>query len=217
MTSPLDSGAHLPDWTVIRDDDYRHRLGAVEAPPYVSAEGARSIRAASNRPWANAAKVIAALAAQRPDARYVEGWASRFAPMWHAWVDVPLDTSEKSWLRIDPTPNWRWTLEHNRYSPVLEVRGATLAPFVQPLLQPRGRALCRLPLAPLAPAPKLASYQPMPADSFATEFGAEAAARASELHGALVKWHTERATIGHADVRAELDRFAAMRVLPGDG
>lgn len=213
---PKKSLANIPEWTLVRADDPRERAGAVEAPAYVSAEWARRIGSVSNRPWTNAAKVIAELAAECPASRYVEGWACMTRVMWHAWVDVPLGASEQAWLRIDATPMWRWTLEHNRYAPVLEVRATALAPLVAPLLEPRGRALCRLPLVELAPAPKLASYHPMPADSLGAQFGVETASRAEELRGALSAWWGERSTTGVADVRAELDRLAAMRVLPKD-
>jgi len=177
--------SRLPAWTIVRAGDPRERTGAVEAPAFVSAEWAAAIRATSNRPWINAAKVIATIVAERPDARYVEGWASKFGPEWHAWVDVPLAATEQAWLRIDATPLWRWSLDHNRYCPVLEVRATDLAPLVAPLLQPRGRALCRLPLVSLAPAPKLAMFHPMPGDTLAADFGDDVAARAAETRAAF--------------------------------
>jgi hypothetical protein len=89
----------------------------MEPSAFVSAEWASAIKAASNHAWTNAAKVVAAVAAERPDARYVEGWAVKGAvssPVWHAWVDVPLGASGRSWLRIDATPMWRWIMEHDR-------------------------------------------------------------------------------------------------------
>lgn len=213
MTARRDE-SRLPAWTIVRSDDPRERPGAVETPAFVSAEWAATIRAASNRPWINAAKVIATIVDARPDARYVEGWASKFGPEWHAWVDVPLAATEQAWLRIDATPLWRWTLEHNRYCPVLEVRASDLAPFVAPLLRPRGRAHCRLPLVSLAPAPKLAMFHPVPDDALAAQFGDTVAARALEARAALATWEVERVKMTRAEGQAELDRLAAMRVLP---
>ena len=205
----------LPPWTLVPAGDPRERPGAVEPAAYVSAEWARTIKAASNRAWTNAAKVIARIVDERPGARYVEGWAFMlYQPVWHAWVDVPLDTSERSWLRIDATPMWRWGIEHNRYGPVIEVTATAMAPFVAPLLQPRGRARCRLPLVALAPEPPTRKPQPQPASSFEEEFGSAVAARAAEIRASLQAYQQERLNAIYTDGRAELDRLAAMRVLP---
>lgn len=207
----------LPRWTLVQPDDTRHRPRAVEAPSLVSADWAKSIRAASNRPWQNAAKVVAAIVAERPDARYVEGWAAQGGvrdPQWHAWVDVPFGASEQSWLRIDPTPMWRWMLEHNWYAPVIEVGASMLAPLAAPLLAPRGRAACRLPVVPLAPARGRADNHPVPAATLAAEFGAEVAERIAELRTGLVEKQREATAMIHVDGRAELDRLEALRVLP---
>src|SRR5512140_2269743 len=180
--------APLPPWCVVAADDPRERAGAMEPSAFVSAEWAREIKAASNRPWTNAAKVIAAIAAERPGARYVEGWAVQggvSAPLWHAWVDVPLGSSERSWMRVDATPMWRWMMEHNRYGAVIEVRAAEMQPFVEPLLRPRGKAGCRLPLVPLVPEPRLRTNQPKPLEPFAPEFGVVVAERAAEVREIL--------------------------------
>lgn len=216
MTTQRQSGRR-PACTIVGEDDPRERPGAVEHSAHVSAEWARTVHATSHRPWANAAKVIALLAGDHPDARYVEGWASQggvMQPMWHAWVDVPLGASELAWLRIDASPMWRWTMQHNRYCPLVEVRATELAPLVTPLLRPRGRARCPLPLAPLAPAPKLATFHPVPADSLGEVLGAAAAWRASALRASLVDALREQTVTVRADGQAELDRLAAMRVLP---
>lgn len=189
----------------------------MEHSAHVSAEWAHTIHAASHRPWTNAAKVIAVLAGDRPDARYVEGWASQGGvaePMWHAWVDVPLGATELAWLRIDASPMWRWTLPQNRYCPLVEVRASELAPLVAPLLLPRGRARCALPLAPLAPAPKLAMFHPVPDDSLGDILGTAAAWRSSVQREALLAALREQTQTVRADGQAELDRLAAMRVLP---
>jgi len=212
--TPARKTSSLPRWTIVRAGDPRERPGAVEAPPYVSAEWARSIRATSNRPWINAAKVIAAIVEEHPEARYVEGWAAQTVPVWHGCVDLPIGSLKQSWLRIDATPKWRWTLDHNRYGAVLELQAAALAPFVAPLLEPRGRALCRLPMVPLAPASKLATFHPLPADRLAADFGAEAAYRSSEVRRELDAWNAAHGMTRNADAVAELVRLAAMRVLP---
>ena len=150
-----------PSWTIVGPDDPRMRDNAVEPGTFASGEWAKAIGAASNRAWTNAAKVIARIAPERPDARYVEGWGVTSAnPVWHAWVDVPLGESERSWLRIDATPLWRWSMEHNFYGAVLEVRASEMARFAAPLLRRGGRPLCRLPLVSLAAAPRLATPQP---------------------------------------------------------
>lgn len=210
-------GAHLPPWTLVARDDPRDRAGAVEQSAFVSAEWARTIKAASNRPWTNAAKVAAAIAAERPAARYVEGWAVQggvSAPVWHAWVDVPLGVSEQSWMRVDPTPMWRWMMEHTRYGPVIEVRAAGMLPFVAPLLRPRGKATCRLPLVPLVPEPPHGMRQPTPVEPFAPEFEADVAARAAEVRAALAAAQRDLTSMVHVDGQSELDRLAAMGVLP---
>lgn len=209
--------APLPPWSLVPADDPRERAGAMEPSEFVSAEWARAIKAASNRPWTNAAKVIASIAAERPAARYVEGWAVQgavSAPVWHAWVDFPLGASERSWMRVDATPMWRWMIKHNRYGPVIEVRAANMLPFVEPLLRPRGKAKCRLPLVPLVPEPPLRMRQPTPVEPFAPEFGAEVAERAAEVKEILAARQRELTSMMHVDGRSELDRLAAMGVLP---
>jgi len=214
---PRRSAAPLPPWTVVAADDPRERAGAMEPSAFVSAEWAREIKASSNRAWINAAKVAAAIAAERPDARYVEGWAVKGGvsrPVWHAWVDLPLGASERSWMRIDATPMWRWMMEHNRYGPVLEVRAAHMLPFAESLLRPRGKATCRLPLVPLAPERPLSMKEPTPAEPFAPEFGTEAAARAADVRELLAAMQRDLTSMVHVDGRSELDRLAAMGVLP---
>lgn len=211
------AAAPLPPWTVVAPDDPRATAGAIEASSFVSAEWAGAIKAASNRPWSNAAKIIASIAAERPDARYVEGWAVKgavFSPTWHAWVDIPFGASERSWMRVDATPMWRSMLEHNEYGPVIEVRAMDMLPFVEPLRQPRGKAKCRLPLVPLAPQPPLKITQPAPAEPFPGEFGAAVAARAAEVREMLAVRQRELTSMVHVDGRSELDRLAAMGVLP---
>lgn len=215
--TPGSAAAPLPPWTLVPADDPRERAGAIELSAFVSAEWAREIKAASNRPWSNAAKVIAAMASERPAARYVEGWALQggvVGPVWHAWVDVPLGTSELSWMRVDATPMWRWSMQHNRYGPVIEVRAADMLPFVEPLLRPRGKAKCRLPLVPLRPEPTLATRNPTPAEPFAPEFGVEVAARAADAKELLAAMQRDLTSMVHVDGRSELDRLAAMGVLP---
>lgn len=209
--------APLPPWSIVAADDPRERAGAMEPSEFVSAEWAREIKAASNRAWSNAAKVVAAIAAERPDARYVEGWAVKggvSGPVWHAWVDVPLGASGRSWMRVDATPMWRWMIKHNRYGPVIEVRAADMLPFVEPLLRTRGKAKCRLPLVPLRPEPPLAMRHPTPAEPFAPEFGAGVAARAADARELLAAMQRDLTSMVHVDGRSELDRLAAMGVLP---
>lgn len=210
----------LPDWNVVAVEDARFRIDAVEAPALVSADWAKNVRAASHRPFINAAKVIAALAAERPDARYVEGFASLGGvkrPEWHAWVDVPLGAAERSWLRIDATPMWRWMLEHNQYAPVLEVRASELLPHVEPLRAPRGRARCRLPVAPILPSFNVHDFDPQPDPvSLAAALGPAIAERAVAVREHLLAEQHERTAMIHVDGRAELDRLAALRVLPRD-
>lgn len=189
----------------------------MEPSEFVSAEWARAIKAASHRSWTNAAKVIASVAAERPAARYVEGWAVQTAlsaPVWHAWVDFPLGASERSWMRVDATPMWRWMTKHNYYGPVIEVRAADMLPFVESLLRPRGKAKCRLPLVPLMPQDPLHSRQATPVEPFAPEFGAEVAERAAAVKEILAERQRATMSMVHVDGRSELDRLAAMGVLP---
>lgn len=214
---PKNAAASLPPWTLVAADDPRERAGAMEPSAFVSAEWAKTIKAASNRPWTNAAKVIASIAAERPDARYVEGWAVKGGvsdPLWHAWVDIPLGASERSWIRVDATPMWRWTIEDNRYGPVIEVRAADMLPFVATLLEPRGRPKCRLPLVPLEPEPRHRIPQPRPAAPFPPELDAAVATRAAAVMEALAVRQRELVAMVHVDGRSELDRLAAMGVLP---
>ena len=91
---------------------------------------------------------------------------------------------------------------------------SAMAPLVAPLLRPRGRALCRLPLVTLAPEPPTRKPQPKPAPSFVAEFGEEVVARADEMRGSLEAYQQERINAIYTDGRAELDRLAAMRILP---
>lgn len=209
----------LPPTTVVGADDPRHLQGAVEKSQYVSGEWAHTIGATSHRAWTNAAKVIASIAAAHADARYVEGWATKGGvndPLWHAWVDVPLGRAGASWMRIDPTPMWRHLMEHNDYGPVLEVRAVELLPFVAPLLQPRGRSLCPLPLVPLAPRRSASVPQPKPAGSLADTFGAAAEARSIAVRDQLHARQRAVTSMIVTDGTSELDRLAAMRVLPKD-
>ena len=214
--SPKPTPAPLPPFTVVADAEPRSRAGAVEPSEFVSAEWAREVRAASNRAWTNAAKIIAAMAAERPDARYVEGWASQgavSAPVWHAWVDVPLDSAQRAWMRIDATPMWRWMLQQTTYAPVVEVRAAALLPFVVRLTASRGKASCRLPIAPLVDASGR-DRQPRPTPALADELGAAAHARSEEARRLVTKRQRALTADVHADGQSELDRLAAMRVLP---
>ncbi len=218
-TLPARRASSLPPTAVVGADDPRNRPGAVEKSQYVSGEWARSIAAASHRAWTNAAKVIASIATQHPDARYVEGWATKGGvndPLWHAWVDVPLGRAGAAWMRIDPTPMWRHLMEHNDYGPVVEVRASEMLPFVAPLLQPRGRSLCPLPLAPLAPHRSASLPHPKPAGSLADTFGAAAEARSSAVRDELHSRQSALTSMIHTDGTSELDRLAAMRVLPND-
>lgn len=214
--SPKSHAAPLPPFTVVADADPRSRAGAVEPSEFVSAEWAREIRAASNRAWTNAAKIVAAIAAERPEARYVEGWASQGAvsqPVWHAWVDVPLDSAERAWMRIDATPMWRWMMKHTTYAPVVEVRASVMLPFVVSLRAPRGRATCRLPIAPLVDASGR-DRQPRPTPALADELGPAARVRADEARRLVTTRQQALTADVHADGQSELDRLAAMRVLP---
>jgi hypothetical protein len=183
----------------------------------VSKEWAHAIGAASNRSWSNAAKVAAAMAAQHPDACYVEGWASMGAvnqPVWHAWVDVPLDRARRSWMRVDATPMWRWMMRDSAYAAVLGVTASEMARFVDPARGRGQRPRCRLPLVPLLPDPTKSYRQPMPADPLHSEFGEEAAIRSAEARTTLEAQRRAHSTHVHADVASELDRLAALRVLP---
>lgn len=185
----------------------------------VSAEWAHTIRAASNRPWPNAARVVAAIGREHPDTRYVEGWASLGGvrePLWHAWVDVPLDRMARSWMRIDVTPMWRWSMKNNVYGPVIEVRASDMVDLVQDLLRPRGRARCRLPLAEIRADPHgVGSYRRhRPAESFDDDFGTAAAERCDQVLVRLSELQGSLTAMIHTDGAAELDRLAALRLLP---
>ena len=211
--------APLPPWSLVASDDPRLRDGAVELSEFVSGQWAHTVKVASNRPWPNAAKVVALLGREYPDARYVEGWATMGGvrePLWHAWVDVPLDRVARSWMRIDATPMWRSLMKNNVYGPVLEVRAADLIELVEPLLQPRGRARCRLPLAEIPPEPHgIGSYRRhRPAESFRIDFGPEAAERSDLVRATLDDLQRSLTSMIHTDGKSELDRLAAMRILP---
>ena len=208
----------LPPWTIVQPDDPRSREGAVEPSEFISGEWAHSVGAASNRAWINSAKVIALMAGEHPEARYVEGWAAKggvSSVVWHAWVDVPLDRMERSWMRLDCTPMWRWMIKETCYAPVLEVRASDLAPLVEPLRRPRGRALCRLPIAGLVGDPTGSYREPTPcAATVARELGAEVITRMEEARDLVATHVSELTSMVHTDGTAELDRLAALRLLP---
>lgn len=215
--SDIGKAPSLPPWRTVSPDDPRERDGAMEPSEFVSGEWASSIGASSNRAWSNAAKVVAAMGEAQPDVRYVEGWAAHGGVggiVWHAWVDVPLGSSGRSWLRIDATPSWRWTIKHNRYAPVLEVRASDMLEFVAPMRRPRGRARCRLPLVPLVHDPTGSYRQPMPIPTIAAEFGSTVAARSAQAR-MLVQAHQRTRTAElHVDGLSELDRLRSLGLLP---
>lgn len=215
-----ESGAAArPPYRIVQADDPRRRQGAVEASEYVSGQWAHAVNASSNRAWTNAAKVIAAMAEEHPNARYVEGWATKggvCGAVWHAWIDLPLDAAERAWMRIDATPMWRMMMKHTEYGAVLEARAADMFPFVEPLRRPRGRARCRLPFVPLVPDPTGSYRFPKPIEPIAGELGPTVADRLAAVREELDARFQSLTSMIYTDGAAELDRLAALRVLPPD-
>ena len=118
-------------------------------------------------------------------------------------------------MRVDCTPMWRWMIKDTCYAPVVEVRASELAPLVESLRRPRGRPQCRLPIVSLLGDPTGSYRQPMPdVATIATELGAEVVARMDEAHDAVATHASELTSMVHADGTSELDRLAALRLLP---